>query len=613
MADGVHAAHEDDLLLGKAFDMVLARRLAGYVRPYLRLVAVGLGLTVVLAGAQSLVPYLLGLAVDEGIVAGEHGALWRLGGLLLGIELVCFGAAFAHLWVLQLLGQNIMVDLRDELMRHLSRQSMAFYARQPAGRLVTRVTSDVGTIAELFTSGLVTVLGDLLTVVLAGGFLLWLEWRLALLVFAILPLVVGVTWLLKGRIRDAFRRMRRLVARLNATVAETVGGMQVVQALGGERQRLERFLQTNDEHLEAALGAVHYNALYASLITVLTGAAVAALLLAGGQRALGGGLQIGVLVAVITYAQRLYMPIRDLAEKYTLFQAAMAGAERVFRLLDTEIEVADPPRPRPLPEPARGAIEFRQVSFRYPEAGARAAGAVAGSGRPQALYEVSFRVEPGERVAIVGHTGAGKSTIINLLGRFYDPTAGQVLLDGVDVREVAQRELRRRIGIVHQEVFIFSGTVLDNIRMGSSWIDEQAAVRAAQAVGADAWIQRLPHGYHSELPERGATLSVGEKQLLSFARALAHDPPVLVLDEATASVDPETEAVLQQALGQLLQGRTAIVIAHRLATIRHVDRILVLHEGRLREQGSWDELLARRGLFYRLHQLQLASAPLSAS
>jgi ABC-type multidrug transport system fused ATPase/permease subunit len=478
---------------------------------------------------------------------------------------------------------------------------MAFYAGQPVGRLVTRVSNDVGTIAELFSTGLVTVMGDVLAIALAGGFLLWLDAELALLTFAVVPPIALSTWLLKGRIRDAFRGMRRLLARLNAHLAETISGMRVVHGLSSEAPNLRRFLGINDEHLGAALGAVHWNALYASTITALTGAAVAALLLLGGGRALTGAVQVGVLVAIITYAQRLYMPIRDIAEKYTLFQSAMAGAERVFRLLDSEVEVTDPDEPLELPEPARGEIELRDVWFRYPETGRSAKG-----GRDHALRGVSFRVAPGERVGIVGHTGAGKSTVINLIGRFYDVSSGQVLVDGRDVREVRQRELRRRIGIVHQEVFIFSGTVLDNIRMGTASIDGAAAEAAARAVHAHEWIERLPDGYASELPERGATISVGEKQLLSFARALAHDPPVLVLDEATASIDPETEALLQEAIEELTRGRTSIIIAHRLATIRHVDRIIVLHEGQLREEGTWDELIAQRGVFYTLHQLQLA-------
>ncbi|RME72214.1 MAG: ABC transporter ATP-binding protein [Planctomycetota bacterium] len=599
-------SHDDDRIGQAVFDAEIARRLARYLRPHRRLVLVAALATLLLACAQGLSPYLLGLAVDRGIVGRDGTLLWWLGGSVLGLELLAFGLAFAQLWLLQWLGQHIMVALRAELMDKLAAQSLSFFQRQPVGRLVTRVTNDVGAIAELFSTGLVTVVGDLLAIAIAVGFLLWLDLRLALLTFAVLPVIVAATWILKGRIRTAFRAVRRRLARLNALLAETIGGMRVVQALSAELPVFDRFAERNDEHLHAALGAVHHNALYASSVTALTGLAVGVLLGYGGERVLAAELQVGVLVAVVTYAQRLYLPIRDIAEKYTLFQSAMAGAERVFGVLDAPIEVRDPPTPRALPEPPRGEIEFDHVSFRYPPRGRPERGTEQGSERARRVYaieDVSFRVAPGERIGIVGHTGAGKSTLIHLLARSYDVTAGAVRVDGIDVRELPQRALRRRIGVVYQDVFIFSGTVLDNIRMGTASIDRAAAERAARAVGAHPWIEALPQGYDTPLPERGATLSVGQKQLLSFARALAHDPPILVLDEATASIDPETEAALQRAIERLTAGRSSIVIAHRLATLRHVDRILVLHEGRLVEEGGWDELLERRGRFYTLHRL----------
>lgn len=595
--------HDDDRIDQAAIDFRLASRLGPYVLPYWRLALAAFALTLLFAATYSVAPYLLGRAVDDGIVAGDIHALWTIGAVLLGLECVSFVANFVQLYMLQLLGQSIMVDLRAALMRHLQHQSMQYFSGQPVGRLVTRVVNDVGTISELFSTGLVTVIGDCMAVLLAGGFMLWLDWRLALISFAVLPILVGLTWLLKAKLRLAFRDMRRLLARLNARLAETLNGMRVIHAMGSERRNLKQFLVANDEYLAAALDAVHWSGVYASTITILTGLSIAALLGFGGNMALTGSVSIGVFVSILTYAQRLYMPIRDIAEKYTLFQSAMAGAERIFGVLDSPVGVQDASELTVLPQPPLGELVFDHVTFSYP-----LSGNVKGKrSREPALHDVSFRIRSGERVAIVGHTGAGKSTVINLLGRFYDVSAGAVRVDGVDVRAVAQRELRQRIGVVHQDVFIFSGTILDNIRMGTPGIDDASAIAAAQAVGADRWITKLEDGYHQVMEERGATLSVGEKQLLSFARALAHNAPVLVLDEATSSVDPETEALLQAAMDKLCAGRTAVIIAHRLATVKHVDRIFVFHKSRLVEQGSWDELLAKGGVFQTLHNLQFAT------
>lgn len=582
---------EDDEILGKAYDARLARRLARYLPPVAGRCAAALALTLAITGLLALGPYLLGLAVDAGIARSDARLLLWIAVAYLAADALRYGLVYAQTYILTMVGQRVMLDLRMELFSKLLHQSLAFFGREPAGRLVTRVMNDIGAIGELFATGVVAVLGDLLAIVAIAVILVFLEPRLALATLVVVPALALSIGYLNRRIRAIFREIRKLIARVNATLAENLNGIRVIQIFGREAENLRRFRRLNEAHLEAHLGSVHFHALYATVVTVLTSGTIALLIWYGGGEALRGAIPLGVLVAFIGYAQQLFQPVRDIAEKYAIFQSAMASAERVFGLLDREIPMRDPVAAEPL-APVRGEIEFRDVSFRYAD------------GAAWALRHVSFKVRPGERVAIVGHTGAGKSTIVNLIGRFYDPTDGAVLIDGRDVRTVEKRELRRQIGIVFQDVFIFAGTVMDNIRLGDPHITEDDAVACARAVGASKWIERLPGRYEEPMRERGATLSTGEKQLLSFARALAFDPRVLVLDEATASVDPETEVLLQDAIRKLLRGRTAIVIAHRLATIQDVDRVLVLHRGELREEGTVPELLARRGVFHALYRLQ---------
>jgi ATP-binding cassette subfamily B protein len=536
-------------------------------------------------------PYLVRVAIDEHIAPGRLAGLGWVVAAYVGALVAGFVLRYAQSYVMAWVGQRAMHDLREELFAHLQRLSVGFFTRQPVGRLVTRVTNDIDALNELITQGVVAVFGDLVTLVGIVAILLYLDWRLALATLAVLPCIVAATLRFRVRARESYRQVRLRLARINAFLNEHLMGMGIVQLFGREAREQARFDALNRDHLAATLAALRSFALFHPLIGALSAAAVAVILAYGGVRVLAGGVTVGLVVAFVQYAQRFFEPIEDLAEKYNILQAAMASSERIFRLLDEPVEVDDPPAPVPVPA-VRGEIEFRRVWFAY-------------EADDWVLRDVSFRVAPGERVAIVGHTGAGKSSIINLLLRFYDPQRGQVLVDGIDVRAWRQQDLRRQLGLVAQDVFLFSGTVADNIRLGTAGITDDAVRRAAEFVNAAAFIQRLPGGFQAVVHERGATLSVGQKQLIALARALAHNPQVvLVLDEATSSVDAETEHLIQEALRRVLRGRTAIVIAHRLSTIQDVDRILVLHRGRIVEDGTHHDLLARGGIYARLYQLQ---------
>jgi len=580
--------HEDDPV-DKSYDRTLLRRLLRYLRPYWAPVLASFLLIVIMAGLDLVGPYLTKVAIDRYIRQGNASGLDTIALLYLGSLLLAFVVRFGQVFILQMTGQKVMMDLRREIYAHLQRLHVGFFDQNPVGRLMTRVTTDVDAVNELFTSGVVTVFGDLFTLFGIMGVMVAMNWKLALVTFSVIPLFFVVTNWFRAGSRATFREVRRWVARINAFLQENITGMPVVQLFRREERNREAFAAINRQHTDANLAQIFYYAVFYPAIELLAALATALIILYGGWRVIAGTLTLGALVAFIQYSERFWRPISDLSEKFNILQAAMASSERIFTLLDTEPKVVAPHKPVHL-ETVRGRVGFENVTFGYQPA-------------TPVLQDIDFTVEPGKSVALVGATGAGKTSIISLLTRFYDVDQGRVTLDGVDVRALDPAQLRSSLALVLQDVHLFSGTIASNIRLGSAIPDERVK-EAARAVHAHRFIEALPQGYATEVRERGATLSVGQKQLLSFARALAHDPRVLILDEATSSVDTETEALIQDALRVLLQGRTAIVIAHRLSTIQHVDEILVLHKGRVRERGTHQELLAQRGLYWRLYQLQ---------
>ncbi|MEX2584127.1 MAG: ABC transporter ATP-binding protein [Gemmatimonadota bacterium] len=595
----------------KAYDADLTRRLLEYVAPYRLQVAVAVVLLMAGAAVEMVGPYLTKVAIDEAIPAGDTQQLVFLVLLFVGSILLSFLFEYLQVLLTTWIGQKVMHDLRMQLFGHLQGLGLRFFDRNPVGRLMTRVTNDVETLNELFSSGVVTVFGDVFTVLFIVGAMFFLDWRLALVTLVVLPFVFVAAFVFRGLIRKASWEIRIRLARINSFLQERITGIRVVQLFGREADNERRFREINRDHLESNLRSITYYALFFPIVEVLTAVAFALILWYGGLNILGGTMTLGVVAAFLQYARRFFRPIQDLSEKYNLLQGAVASSERIFRLLDTEPDVVDVAEPLSLPEEARGEIEFRDVWFHYgsgPEPQRREdESQVDDPSDGWVLRGVSFRIAPGQRVAIVGATGSGKSTIINLLMRFYEPQRGEILFDGVPISSIRTRELRDRIGLVLQDVFLFSEDIRSNIALGRAE-EPKRAEDAAARVGADRFIRRLPEGYDHVLGERGASISVGERQLISFARALAFDPLVLVLDEATSSVDSELEARIDEALKELMTGRTTLVVAHRLSTIQTADQILVLHRGEIRERGSHSELLRTGGLYSRLHELQFTSA-----
>ncbi len=612
---------QEDEILGKAYDARLMRRLLRYVRPYRRAVTASIVLLLVAAAADLAGPYFVKVAIDRYIRVRDMSGVSVVSALYLGTLVVGAAVRYGQNYITQLVGQQVMYELRMEVFGHLQRLAVAFFARNPVGRLMTRITNDVDTLYEMVTSGVVTVFGDVFLLVGVVAAMVWLDWRLALLAFSVVPALVAMTLWFQARSRESYRAIRIRIARINADLNENIMGMSIVQLFNRERANAAQFDDLNRDHLTANLQAIRSFALFYPFVGFLGAVATAFLIWYGGGRVVQQAVTLGVLVAFIQYTERFFRPIQDLAEKYNILQAAMASSERIFRVLDEPVTVQDPPDPVPLPR-VRGQIEFQSVWFAYPAtepAGGGGRGApgehrsatARGEPPPPAgtdgwvLRGVSFAIRPGESVAFVGHTGTGKTSIINLITRFYDPQRGQVLVDGVDIRHYAQRELRRHVGLVLQDVFLFSGTVASNIRLGNTEITDDEIRKAAEFVNANGFIEALPAGYATGVVERGATLSSGQRQLIAFARAVSHNPEILlVLDEATSSVDTETEVLIQEALRKVLRGRTSIIIAHRLSTIQDVDRILVLHKGRIVEEGTHRELLARGGIYTKLYQLQ---------
>ncbi len=597
----------DDEVLGKAYDARLMRRLLGYMRPYRARIGVAFLAILGLSLLQLAPPYLTKVAIDTHIAAGDVDGLTPLALLLLGVLVASYGLEAVQTWTLQVTGQRIILDLRTQIHAHLQRLDVAFFDRNPVGRLMTRVTTDVDALNELFASGVVSVFRDVFMLAGIAVVLFVMDWRLALVALSVLPLIAAVTQWFRRNARQSYREVRGWIARINAFLQENVTGMATVQLFRREARQHERFDAVNRGCRDAHLASVFFYAVFYPAIEVLGALAVAAIIWFGGAWTLQGSLELGSLVAFVLYSQRFFRPISDLSEKFNILQAAMASSERIFALLDTPVAVADPAAARAQPgdgagcrdgvgDPAAavaggGHIRFENVWFAY-------------RGDQYVLEDVSFDVGPGRRVGVVGATGAGKSTVLNLLMRFYDVDRGRITIDGVDIRDLPLHDLRSRFGLVLQDVYLFSGTVADNIRLGNEAITDDDVRAAARGVHADRFIASLPDGLETAVAERGATFSVGQRQLLSFARALASRPPVLLLDEATSSVDTDTERLIQDALHVLMSGRTTIAVAHRLSTVRDMDTILVFHKGRLREQGSHRRLLAERGLYHKLYQLQ---------
>ena len=596
--------HEEEAL-GKAYDSRLMRRLLQYMKPYKWRVVLALVMVAIVTPLELAPPLIFLKAIDSYFVpalnhvlpqdAAWSGVGW-LSLLLLAVLAFDFLAQYVQIRIMQRVGQQTMYDMRREIFGHMQRLPMSYFDRNPVGRLVTRVTTDVDALNDLFAAGVVTMINDFFLLVVMAGLLFKIDRRLALDTLAVLPGILIVTMIFRKFVRDANRRIRTAIARINAFLQEYISGMSVVQLFNRERKALEEFEKRNRDNMFAWRDAILAYALFYPAVEFLSFATIALIFWSGGNRILSGTLSLGVLTAFTMFAQRFFRPIQDLSEKFNILQSAMAASERIFKLLDEPVLVESDPNAIPLDHP-RGEIEFRNIWFSYrntPEP----------ADEDWVLRDVSFRVEPGQTFAIVGHTGAGKTTLISLLLRFYDVQRGQILLDGKDIRTIDLQDLRRQFGIVLQDPFLFTGTIETNIRLGTPGIDRGTVERAVDEIGLGDFVRSLPEGVASSVNERGSTLSVGQRQLINFARALAHNPRFLILDEATSSVDTKTELLIREALNRLLSGRTALVIAHRLSTIQHADRILVFHKGRLREQGAHQELLAERGIYYRLYQLQ---------
>jgi len=631
---------QEEEVLGKAYDSRLMARLLKYLRPYRWQVAIALASIVLKSFADVLGPYLTKVAIDrylapKAVATATSSGIWswlsphavtgiaQIAAIYVGLLVLSFLLEFLQTYYMQWTGQKVMFDLRRQIFRHLQRLHVAFFDKNPVGRLVTRVTTDVDALNEMFTSGVVSIFEDLF--VLAGilGVMLCMNWKLALITFAVLPFIVVATKIFRDRVRDSYRRIRVAIARINSYLQEHISGMMVLQLFNRERKAYTRFEEINRSHMDAFKDAIMAYSVYYPVVEILSAIAIACVIWFGGGdvmrntpvtsvalsfnpkiliafRLVSTVASLGVLVAFIQYALRFFRPIMDFSEKYNILQSAMAASERIFKLLDTPVQVVSPAVTKRPEGPGR--IEFDHVWFAYRDASE--SGAISEQLPDWVLRDVTFAIEPGETVAIVGHTGAGKTTLISLLLRFYDVQKGAVRIDGVDVKEMDLADLRSRFGVVLQDPFLFSGTIGGNIRLGTKRIQDADIEQAADDVNLTDFIRALPKGFDEEVRERGSTLSTGQKQLISFARALAHEPKILILDEATSSVDTETEFRVRDALNRMVEGRTSLIIAHRLSTVQRADKIIVMHKGQVREMGTHQQLLAQRGIYFKLYQLQ---------
>jgi ATP-binding cassette subfamily B protein len=599
MSEPAAKYHEEEAI-GKTYDFRVARRLVRYLKPYWPYAAVALVLTLLTNILVSTQPYFTKVAVDDFITPRRTDGIWIFALAFFGVFLFRFIFSYIQEILLNKIGQQVMFDLRSEIFSKLQRQEVAYYDRYPVGRIITRITSDVDALNELFTSGVIDVLGDLVVIFAIVGMMFWLDWKLAVVSLITVPLLFAATNWFRKHARTGFDRVRTRNAKLNAFLQEYISGAQTVQLMNAEDKARRRFAEINDDYRNANIETIYYYAVFYPLVDFIGAVGIALVIFffafesLNGISAAGAALTIGILASFIQYSLQLFQPIRDLSDKFNVLQAAIVASHRIFILLDLDVDIKTPVAPKKAGR-ARGEVEFRNVWFAYRE-------------HDWVLKDVSFKVGLGESVALVGHTGSGKTTVTNLLMRFYDVQQGQVLLDGVDVRDWKLDDLRSNFAVVLQDVFLFSGTIENNIRLGDPAIDADKVRWAAGEVHAAEFIERLEGGFDFVLRERGAGLSVGQKQLVSFARALAFDPTVLILDEATSSIDTETEQLIQQAVERVMEERTSMVVAHRLSTIQRCDRILVFHHGELRESGSHNELLGLRGLYWRLFQLQYSDS-----
>ncbi len=581
----------------RTFDSGLLRRIVAYLLPYKAYVAGAFVLVIVAAVLGPVQPWLIQIAIDDYIVASDYDGLLLIIGLLAGALVLEGTLRFVNSYLTQWIGQHAIYDLRTTVFRHIQNQPLGFFDNTPIGRLITRATSDVESISDVLSQGVVTILGDCFKLLFIAAFMFYLDWRLAIVTLTVMPLMVWVTFWFRQKVSVQYRETRKQVSRLNSFMQEHVTGMPIVQLFNREEEEMRRFRDINNAHRRAHINTIFYFALFWPAVSIVSDVALGLVLWVGGIAAMADTVTLGVLVAFIQYARRFFEPIRNLSDQYNTLLSGMAGAERVFGLLDTDKALQEPAEPA-LMNGLEGRIEFRNVWFTYdklPEDG---------SAPNWILKDVSFEITPGDTVAIVGATGAGKTTLINLLLRFYDIQRGEILVDGVNVQQYRLKDLRNHLGLVLQDVFLFSGSVERNLTLGDEAIDEADVRRAVEAIGAKDFIERLPNSYQQDVRERGASLSHGQRQLLAFARAMLYDPKLLVLDEATSSVDTETELIMQQALDTVMEGRTCLVIAHRLSTVREADQILVMHRGELREQGTHEELLHQEGLYRKLYEYQ---------
>ncbi len=591
--------HSEDEVLGKAYDSRLMKRLLGYVKPYKNYVIFAILLNLIVAGLGPVRPLLTKIAIDDYIAKSDFHGLMVIGLLMFGSLFIQAVIQYFLTYYTQYLGQKTLYDLRTQIFNHIQKLALKFFDKTPIGRIVTRATNDVEALGELFSSGIVMVFSDVFIILWILVFMFAMDIPLSLVTLSVLPVLIYATFLFRKKVRERYRDVRLHLARLNSYMQEHVTGMSVVQIFSKEKEEFKKFSSINDDYKTANIRSIFYYAIFYPTVELLSSIAVGLIIWFGGGETIQAATTVGTLFAFLQFTEMFFRPIRDLSEKYNIMQTAMASSERIFKLLDNQTFIKNVDTPIKL-ENVKGSVDFKNVWFAY-------------NGDDYVLKDINFSINPGETVAIVGHTGAGKTSTINILTRFYDIQKGNILLDGVDISKIDKDNLRKHISLVLQDVFLFSGTIESNINLNNPDISFERVKRAAEIVGADKFIMELPNKYQEPVKERGATLSVGQKQLISFARALAYDPQILILDEATSSVDTETEYLIQNAIEKLLVGRTAIVIAHRLSTIQNSDKIIVLHKGEIRETGNHQQLLAKRGIYYKLYQLQYKDQEILAS